>query len=169
MISLLLRRPAPVRGAPPDGPRLRQVVDNLLANVRSHTPPGTTTTVTVATDQTAAFIEVADTGPGLTEEQASKVFERFYRIRNESDPPGVGLGLAIAKGIVEAHASRGEPCCYGNDEVIELEPGYVDVAIRRWQTLTGGSARHAESGRTFSELEAERPLALGNLAEGGAS
>jgi len=54
---------------------------------------------------------------------------------------------------------------------IELEPGYVDVAIRRWQTLTGGSARHADSGRTFSELEAERPSspAPGNLAEGGVS
>ena len=52
---------------------------------------------------------------------------------------------------------------------IELEPRYVDVAIRRWQTLTGGSARHAQSGRTFSELEAERSLAPGNLAEGGAS
>ena len=49
---------------------------------------------------------------------------------------------------------------------IELEPRYIDVAIRRWQTLTGGSARHAESGRTFSELEAECSLAPGNLAEG---
>ncbi len=64
---------------PGDAPRLRQVVDNLLANVRAHTPPGTTTTVTVATDDGAALIEVADNGPGLTEEQAAKVFERFYR------------------------------------------------------------------------------------------
>jgi two-component system, OmpR family, sensor kinase len=60
-----------------DGSRMRQVLDNLLANVRAHTPPGTPTTVTVRTESDQAVIEVADRGPGLTHEQAEKVFERF--------------------------------------------------------------------------------------------
>ncbi|MFZ0666283.1 MAG: HAMP domain-containing sensor histidine kinase [Acidimicrobiales bacterium] len=91
---------------PADGPRLRQVIDNLLSNVRSHTPRGTTTTVTVSEDGSgSAVIEVADTGDGLTGEQARKVFERFYRTdRSRSrESGGAGLGLSIAASIVSAH------------------------------------------------------------------
>jgi two-component system OmpR family sensor kinase len=89
-----------------DGQRLRQVIDNLLSNVRSHTPKGTTTTVTVSEDVSgSAVIEVADTGGGLTEDQAQKVFERFYRTdRSRSrESGGAGLGLSIAASIVSAH------------------------------------------------------------------
>ena len=48
-------------------------------------------------------ISVEDQGPGIPPEQQAGLFERFYRVRSDSDAPGVGLGLAIAKGIVEAH------------------------------------------------------------------
>ena len=48
-------------------------------------------------------ISVEDQGPGIAPEQQAGLFERFYRVRTDSDAPGVGLGLAIAKGIVEAH------------------------------------------------------------------
>jgi two-component system, OmpR family, sensor kinase len=88
-----------------DGTRLRQVIDNLLANVRAHTPPGTPATVRVGTSGEDAVVEVADEGPGLTAEQADKVFERFYR----ADPSrsrqhgGSGLGLGIVAAIVAAH------------------------------------------------------------------
>jgi two-component system OmpR family sensor kinase len=88
-----------------DSARLRQVVDNLLANVRAHTPEGTVTRVRLAADGTDAVIEVADNGPGMTDEQAANVFERFYR----ADPSrsrqrgGAGLGLSIVEAIVEAH------------------------------------------------------------------
>jgi two-component system OmpR family sensor kinase len=101
-VRLVAAHPVAITG---DGPRLRQVVDNLLANVRSHTPTGTTTSVTVSADKDAAVIEVADTGPGLTEEQAAKVFERFYRTdRSRSRARGgAGLGLSIASSIVAAH------------------------------------------------------------------
>jgi two-component system OmpR family sensor kinase len=101
-VRLVAARPVEITG---DAPRLRQVVDNLLANVRSHTPSGTTTTVSVTADQTTASIEVSDTGPGLTEEQAAKVFERFYRTdRSRSRARGgAGLGLSIAASIVAAH------------------------------------------------------------------
>jgi two-component system, OmpR family, sensor kinase len=88
-----------------DGARLRQVVDNLLANVRAHTPEGTTTEVHVTVDGADAVIRVSDNGPGLTPEQAANAFERFYR----ADPSrsrqsgGAGLGLSIVAAIVGAH------------------------------------------------------------------
>jgi two-component system, OmpR family, sensor kinase len=88
-----------------DKDRLRQVVDNLLANVRAHTPEGTTTTVRVDQIGDQAEIEVRDTGPGMPGDEANRIFERFYR----SDPArtrtsgGSGLGLSIVVAIVEAH------------------------------------------------------------------
>ena len=95
-------RPIEVIGDPTS---LRQVVDNLLANVRAHTPPSTHTLVRVDGDEATATITVADNGPGMDPEQAEHVFERFYR----SDPSrsrahgGAGLGLSIVSAIVAAH------------------------------------------------------------------
>ncbi len=91
-----------------DAARLRQVVDNLLANVRAHTPPGTTALVRVAVDADDAVVEVADNGPGLTDEQASRVFERFYRAdpSRSRERGGAGLGLGIVASIVAAHGGR---------------------------------------------------------------
>ena len=104
-VRLQADRPVEVVG---DEGRLRQVVDNLLANVRAHTPPGTSTSVRVGLEGDQAVIEVADDGPGLTDEQAGRVFERFYR----ADPSrsrqrgGSGLGLSIVAAIVAAHGGR---------------------------------------------------------------
>jgi two-component system, OmpR family, sensor kinase len=95
-------RPIEVVG---DATSLRQVVDNLLANVRAHTPEGTTTVVSVDADAVGAVIDVTDTGPGMSPDQVAHVFERFYR----SDPSrsrlhgGAGLGLSIVAAIVAAH------------------------------------------------------------------
>lgn len=88
-----------------DALRLRQVLDNLLANVRTHCPPGTTTTITVSQDDDQAVVTVADDGPGLSPEQAARVFERFYRSdpSRSRDHGGSGLGLAIVDAIVRAH------------------------------------------------------------------
>ncbi len=91
-----------------DRDRLRQVLDNLLVNVRTHTPAGTSTTVRLSRLDDVAVVEVADDGPGLDGEQASQVFERFYR----ADPSrsrvhgGAGLGLSIVKAIVTAHGGQ---------------------------------------------------------------
>ncbi len=88
-----------------DAARLRQVVDNLLANVRAHTPRGTVTVVRVGARTGSGVIEVSDNGPGLPAETEGRVFERFYR----ADPSrsrqngGAGLGLAIVAAIVAAH------------------------------------------------------------------
>jgi len=104
-VTLAAGRPVEVVG---DGARIRQVVDNLLSNVRTHTPPGTSSVVRVGVDGDEAVIEVADDGPGLDEEQAAHVFERFYR----ADPSrsrvhgGAGLGLSIVASIVGAHGGR---------------------------------------------------------------
>ncbi|HEX4518142.1 MAG TPA: HAMP domain-containing sensor histidine kinase, partial [Gaiellaceae bacterium] len=95
---------------PGDRDRLRQVVDNLLANVRSHTPPEAPLHVTLARDETDAVLTIADSGPGMTPEQLASVFERFYR----ADPSrarssgGAGLGLAIVSAVVEAHHGKVE-------------------------------------------------------------
>jgi len=90
-----------------DATSLRQVIDNLLGNVRAHTPPGTRARVTVVRDINGdgAVITVADNGPGMEPEEAAHIFERFYR----SDPSrsrahgGAGLGLSIVSAIVANH------------------------------------------------------------------
>jgi len=88
-----------------DRDRLRQIVDNLLANVRAHTPPGTPVRVTLSRHNGNAEIAVADSGPGLDEEQAAQVFERFYRTDSSRTRAsgGVGLGLSIVAAVAEAH------------------------------------------------------------------
>ena len=91
-----------------DDARLRQVVANLLANARQHTPPGTPVVVRVGIDDGTAVLEVADEGPGLAPEQAARVFERFYRADESRTRTqgGTGLGLAIVAAIAEAHGGR---------------------------------------------------------------
>jgi two-component system OmpR family sensor kinase len=93
-----------------DRMRLREVLDNLLANVRTHTPPGTPTTVRVRASGAEAVIEVADEGPGLEAEDAARVFERFYRAdpSRARDRGGTGLGLAVVAALVGAHGGRVE-------------------------------------------------------------
>jgi len=94
--------PLLVRG---DGNRLRQVIDNLLGNVRMHTPPGAAARVRLSRETGSAVLEVEDSGPGLDSEAAEKVFERFYRAdqARTHESGGAGLGLSIVHAIVTAH------------------------------------------------------------------
>ena len=94
--------PATVIG---DRDRLRQIVDNLLANIRAHAGPETPVQVTLSRANGTAEITVADSGPGLTEDEASHVFERFYRADGSRARAsgGVGLGLAIVAAVAQAH------------------------------------------------------------------
>jgi two-component system OmpR family sensor kinase len=91
-----------------DRDRLRQIVDNLLSNVRAHTPPGTPVSVSVRRQNGTAEIAVTDSGPGLEEEHLAHVFERFYRADSSRARAsgGVGLGLAIVAAVAEAHGGR---------------------------------------------------------------
>lgn len=88
-----------------DRMRLRQVVDNLLSNTRTHTPAGTSVHVSVQREGDNAVIAVSDTGPGVSAEDQAHIFERFWR----ADPArtrntgGSGLGLAIVASLVDAH------------------------------------------------------------------
>ncbi|WP_313673699.1 HAMP domain-containing sensor histidine kinase [Mycolicibacterium sp.] len=100
-----LELPAEPVIVPGDEARLHQVVANLLANARVHTPPGTTVTLTLRSEPGAAVLCVADDGPGIPEALQPRVFERFFRAdsaRTHKDG-STGLGLAIAAAVVQAH------------------------------------------------------------------
>ena len=105
----LVSSPVTVHG---DEMRLRQVVGNLLANVRAHTPAGTPARVTIGADADRARLEVADDGPGMEPDVAAKVFERFYRADKSRARAqargGTGLGLSIVAAIAEAHGGTAE-------------------------------------------------------------
>jgi two-component system, OmpR family, sensor kinase len=109
----LVTVPAPVLG---DRERLRQIIDNLLGNVRAHTPPGAPVHVRVTNSDGEALVEVEDSGPGLDAEEAERVFERFYRADQSRSRAsgGVGLGLSIVAAVAEAH---------GGTVAAESEPG----------------------------------------------
>ena len=89
-----------------DEARIHQVVANLLANARVHTPAGTEIAVSVTRDVDGIRILVADNGPGLSIEDQKKIFERFYRAdpsRVRVDGEGSGLGLSIVDAVMKAH------------------------------------------------------------------
>lgn len=95
---------------------LRQVVDNLLANVRAHTPSPTECDITLRRSDDTAELVVADTGPGVDDISLPRLFDRFYRVDDARarTTGGSGLGLSIVAAIVEAHngsitAKRNEP------------------------------------------------------------
>jgi two-component system OmpR family sensor kinase len=86
--------------------RLRQAIDNLLANVRAHTPPGTPARVSVQRNGHWAEVTVADEGPGIPVQDQTRVFERFWRgdsARGRTSAGGAGLGLSIVDALVRAH------------------------------------------------------------------
>jgi two-component system, OmpR family, sensor histidine kinase BaeS len=94
-----------------DPVRTREVLTNLVSNALRHTFSGGTVTVGIVDDGDAITVSVADTGAGMTREEAERVFERFYK---GAESRGSGLGLAIAHGIVVAH---------GGTIAVASEPG----------------------------------------------
>jgi two-component system OmpR family sensor kinase len=90
---------------PGDGSRLAQVLANLLANARTHTPPGTKVTVTLAAERSGVRLSVADDGPGISPDLLPHIFERFARgsTSRSRENGSTGLGLAIVRAVVEAH------------------------------------------------------------------
>jgi two-component system, OmpR family, sensor kinase len=129
--------PAAVLG---DRDRLRQLVDNLLGNVRSHTPPGSPVSVHVGSEDGRAVLEVADRGPGLAPEDAERVFERFYR----ADPSrarasgGAGLGLSIVAAVAQAH---------GGEVSVRSEPGEGAVFRVAVPLVRGGEPHSSADAR----------------------
>ncbi len=104
-----------------DEARIRQVLSNLLVNALQHTPASADVIVRVGTDDDDAVIEVADKGPGMSREDAARVFERFYRTDSSRARAsgGTGLGLSIVDSLVHAHGGTvtvttapGDGCCF---------------------------------------------------------
>jgi signal transduction histidine kinase/PAS domain-containing protein len=85
-----------------DRDRMTQVLSNLIGNALKFTPDGGSITVTVEPGDRMVRIEVADTGPGMSTEELQHVFDRYWQARRRNRD-GIGLGLSIVKGIVEAH------------------------------------------------------------------
>ncbi|KXK62020.1 histidine kinase [Micromonospora rosaria] len=106
-----------------DAARLHQVVANLLANARVHTPAGTTVTTRLGVDPAGAWLGVTDDGPGIPAELQPEVFERFARgDSSRSRAHGsTGLGLAIVAAVVEAH--------HGTVDV-DSRPGRTEFRVR---------------------------------------
>lgn len=108
-ISLSVARPVPEMGL--DGSRIERALANLLRNALEHTPAGGRVDVRVDRDGAGVRMSVADSGEGIPQADAERVWERFYRgeksrNRGPAGGDGAGLGLAIVRGIVEAHGGR---------------------------------------------------------------
>ncbi|MFL6066015.1 MAG: ATP-binding protein [Friedmanniella sp.] len=110
-----------------DRHRLHQVVANLLANARTHTPPGTRVESGIEVRDGQALIRVSDNGPGIPPEIQDQVFERFTRadtsrVRAEGAASGTstGLGLAIVAAVVEAHQGR---------VTVSSRPGWTEFTV----------------------------------------
>jgi two-component system, OmpR family, sensor kinase len=114
-----------------DGGRIRQVIDNLVGNALQHTPAGSPVTVTVHGRAGQAQLTVADDGPGMTADQAARVFERFYRTDGARSRArgGTGLGLPIAATLTAAH---------GGTITVDTGPGR-GAAFGVWLPLAAGA------------------------------
>jgi len=101
-LTLEAEQPVFIRG---DAQRLRQLLDNLLANAVKFAPPGGHVTARVDALGSFAQVKVLNDGPPIPDTERDQIFERFYRLASSSDRgiPGSGLGLAIAKAVAEAH------------------------------------------------------------------
>lgn len=100
-INLLMAKGTESAMAEVDVERIRQVMYNLLDNALKHTDPGGKVTLSIHTDDTRITIQVKDNGRGIPSEKLPYVFDSFFQV--EPQAPGVGLGLAVVKELVEAH------------------------------------------------------------------
>jgi signal transduction histidine kinase len=116
-----------------DEERIHQVVFNLVDNAVRFTPPGGTVTIAAQPKDDRVVVTVADTGVGIAPEHLPRLFERFYRAdaaRSRDDGGGTGIGLAIARSIVEGHGGRitaeSEP---GRGATFTFDLAAVDAAV----------------------------------------
>ncbi len=85
---------------------VKQVLKQLLDNAVKYSPAGSPVTISCESSSDSIVVHVVDTGAGIPEKQQEQIFERFYRGKSGGEVPGTGMGLAIAKRIVEAHNGR---------------------------------------------------------------
>ena len=98
-----------------DAKRVRQVLDNLIDNACKYSEEGTAVVVSAQREKQELVLSVADQGVGIPRGELKKVFGRMYRLeqRLAKDPGGMGLGLGLCKGLVEAHGGN----IWGESEV----------------------------------------------------
>ena len=101
-----VRLPPDLPLVPIDAVLIEQVLINLLENALKYTPKGSPIDLSARKEGQAVIVELADRGPGIPAEHVDKIFEKFYRLPREREGSGAGLGLAICRGIVEAHGGR---------------------------------------------------------------
>ena len=89
-----------------DAALIERVLYNLLENAGKYTPDGTLIRLAAAVSGDNLRVTISDNGPGLPKGQEESIFEKFTRGTRESTTPGVGLGLAISRAIVEAHGGK---------------------------------------------------------------
>ena len=91
---------------------LRRAIRNLIENAVRYTPPESPIEVSTQCSGDEVVVRIADRGPGIPEHDRERVFDKFYRVLTTTDhssashPAGSGLGLAVCKGLIEAHAGR---------------------------------------------------------------
>ena len=111
-----------------DPTKLHDVLRNLVANAITYSPEHTTIRIEAARNGSSYVLSVADQGPGIPEEDLSRVFERFYRVDKSRarDPGGTGLGLAIVKHLIELHKGtvRAENRPEGGARVVITLPNF---------------------------------------------
>ena len=148
-----------------DEARLRQVISNLMNNALTHTPDGSPISVRIFTGYQqgnpavpCAILEVTDHGPGLTQEQASRVFERFYRADQARGrrTGGSGLGLAIVQALVTAHGGT-----------VSLDTAPAHGATFRITLPLAPEALATESRRRLSQGSAAAPGISGRARDQG--
>ncbi|SNT21059.1 two-component system, OmpR family, sensor kinase [Streptosporangium subroseum] len=105
-----------------DADRLHQVLTNLLANARTHTPPGTTVTTSIHVEPDRLTVRVRDDGPGIPQDVLPRVFSRFARGDDSRSrrAGGAGLGLAIVSAVAAAHDGRVEVTSVPGDTIFAL-------------------------------------------------
>jgi signal transduction histidine kinase len=140
----------PVRSAAPphlvamvDEARVRQVLANLLGNVREHTPPGTPAVVAVGEREGGVLIEVTDAGPGMSAQDAARAFDRFHR------------GADRLADLEKDHNHRGNVADWAT------VPYPVAVALGREGAVSGPSAATAGRGELAADLGADRTSGSG--------
>lgn len=106
--SFRLKLPEEPVTALADADRMRQVLDNLISNAVKYSPEGSEVHISAALEGGAIRIDIADSGLGIPEKDKEKIFRKFYRVENNDRKkiPGSGLGLPIAKEIIEGHSGQ---------------------------------------------------------------
>jgi signal transduction histidine kinase len=140
-----------------DDTRVDHVLSNLLGNALRYTPPGGRVRVSAVAEPEFVRFSVEDTGHGIPRQYLARVFERFFRVPGQSGGSGAGLGLAIAREIVEAHggtigveSDEGQGARFTftlrrADRALTPSAGEVDV--RRGAVAHDGSTGNGETGR----------------------